>query len=105
MSNLIFEGTEFDLYAKFKATFDEYCRQNAVNGIPLEFVRQSSELLQMDTFKDRTLDRDTIERVVYRKKALVCKYRKRNDSEANEINCGGRVRFRYDRVKMVILVS
>lgn len=105
MSNLIFEGAEFDSYAKFKVTFDEYCRQNAVNGIPLQFVRQSSELLQMDTFKRETLDRDTIERFVYHNKALVCKYRKLNDSDTNKINCGGRITFRYDRAKKVILVS
>lgn len=107
MSNLIYEGAEFESYALFQVAFNEYCWKNAVNGIPLRFVRQNSEKLKPDTFKTETLDMETVDKFVYHNKALVCEYRTRKDGKnhGNNVNCHGRITFRYDRAKKRLLVS
>lgn len=103
MSSLIFDGAQFGSYAEFQSALAEYCRQNAVNGIPLHFTRQGSTLLKADTFKNTTIDQETIKKFVYQKMALVCSHRKL--SKGGEVNCQGRISFRYDKDKKLILVS
>lgn len=106
MSNLIFEGAEFGSFAAFKAVLNTYCVQNAVNGVPLKFARQSSAKLKPDTLKNETLDQATIDQFIYQKQALVCVHRtKEGRRNGDDINCGGRITFRLDKEKKRILVS
>ncbi|XP_055301084.1 uncharacterized protein LOC129567797 isoform X2 [Sitodiplosis mosellana] len=104
MSNLIYEGAEFASYADFEAALKEYCRQSALNGIPLQF-KKKGEKLKPGTFKGETLDAATIARFEYKKQALVCAHRKSNSGDGNEVNCHGRITFRFDKAKKLILVS
>lgn len=105
MSEIIFEGAEFDSIIAFENAFKTYCLQNAVNGIPLKFVIQKNVKLKPDTFKNETLDQATIDQFVYQKRAMVCVHRTKEVGNGNEINCGGRVTFRFDKEKKLILVS
>lgn len=105
MSDLIYLGAEFNSYTLFRAAFDGYCRQNAVNGIPLKFVRQSSELLKTDSFKGEFLNEVTINQFKYRNLALVCTHRERKGVNGFAVKCHGRITIRFDKMKKLILVS
>lgn len=107
MSDLIYLNAEFDSYASFEIALKKYCQQNAVNGIPLRFNRISSAKLKPNTFKNETLTQNTIDKFVYHNKTLVCSERKKNCSkdDKTQVNCHGRITFRYDKAKKLIIVS
>lgn len=104
MSNLIYLDAEFRSYAAFEAAFKQYCQQNAVHGVPLSFVVQGGTKLKPDSFKSETLDQATIDTFVYKGRALVCTHRK-SSADENQINCHGRVTFRFDKAKKLIVIS
>lgn len=107
MSDLIFLGAEFNSYQKFKAAFDQYCKENAINGVPLHFLRQSITKLKPDTFKSQTIDQDTISRFVYHGQSFTCEYHRANDHRTHKtgLYCNGRVTIRYDRLKNVLRIT
>lgn len=106
MSDLIFLDAEFDSYASFEVALKQYCQQAAVNGVPLKFTKQSTKL-KSDTFKSETLNQTTIDKFVYQNQRMVCVHRKKAGTTKDDdtVNCGGRITFRYDKARKMIVVS
>lgn len=106
MSQAIALDAEFQSYAAFQTALDEYCRQNSIANVPLAFVRQASKKLAANTFTDEMpLDREIIERFVYKGLALVCVYHRTNCSKKDGLFCEGRITLRFVREQNVLRIS
>lgn len=100
-------GAEFNSHAEYSIAFNQYCRENSIDGRPLNFVRQGSSKLHPNTFKNQILDKHTIDKFVYNSFTLVCAHNKSNPnrSNKNELFCESRMTVRFDRIKNVLRIT
>lgn len=105
MSRRIRVDANYRSYAEFRAALDEYCRVNAVGGVPLTFIRHTSKKLKVNTFKDIPLDQDTVNRMVYNNLTLKCIHHESVTTNENGPCCTGRITLLYNRPSDVLKVT
>lgn len=105
MSHKIRSGVNFRSYAAFKAAFDEYCRENAVASVPLKFLRHTFRKLNPKSFTNDQLDRDTINRFVYRNLSLKCEHNESITTNEHGPYCNGCITLLYNRSKNVLHIT
>lgn len=100
-------GAEFSSHAEYSIAFNQYCRENSIDGRPLNFVRQGSSKLHTNTFKNEILDEHTIDKFVYNSFTLVCDHNKSNPNRTNKngLFCESRITVRFDRIKNVLRIT
>lgn len=104
MSRHIFLGAEFHSNADLQIAFDAYCQENAINGTPLSFVQKNSSKLHTNIYKTLTLDESIVNRIVYKDRAWVCKFRA-NSAQSVMASCLGRITASFDRIKHVLRIT
>lgn len=105
MACRIRKGANFDSYAKFKNAFDEYCRENAVAGVPLKFLRQSYRKFNAKSFKNQPIDRNAINRFQYRNLSLKCEHHQSLTTNECGPYCDGCITLLYNHTKNVLQIT